>query len=52
MSGGRERDAERCVSERGISSVTAEIALKGFEPFRSNLSPGASRHPLPQGEGV
>ena len=33
-----------------LGIAAAKIALKGFEPFRSNPSPGATRHPLPQGE--
>jgi hypothetical protein len=33
-----------------LSDVSAKIALGGFEPPLANPSPGASRHPLPQGE--
>ena len=46
---GRERGPAASAAERRLS-VSAEIALKGFEPFRANPSPGLSGHPLPQGE--
>ena len=45
---GRERGPAASAAERR-PSVSAEIALKGFESFRSNPSPGLSGYPLPQG---